>query len=287
MNTVLLVVVVASRSASTSRTASTTRRTRCATSVSTRALTPRVAVAIAAVANLAGAFITTAVAKTVGKGIIDTGLATQQTISPRSSARSPGTCSRGGSASRRARRTRSIGGLVGAAIVQSGSQGVALARTRPQGRSSRRASRPASAFAGAFVVLWRCSGSFRAFTPAPPTAASGSARSSRARWVSFTHGANDAQKTMGVIALALVLTAAATPRASTSRPGSSSRPASRSALGTYVGGWRIMRTLGQRIYHDASPPTASPPRSPAGSDDLPRRRTSAIRSRRRTSSRAP
>ena len=46
-----------------------------ATSVSTRALTPRVAVLIAAIANLAGAFVTTAVAKTVGQGIIDTSLA--------------------------------------------------------------------------------------------------------------------------------------------------------------------------------------------------------------------
>src|SRR3989442_7186855 len=51
-----------------------------ATSVSTRALTPRMAVLIAAVANLAGAFVTTAVAKTVGKGIIDTGLATEKTV---------------------------------------------------------------------------------------------------------------------------------------------------------------------------------------------------------------
>ena len=47
-----------------------------ATSVSTRALSPRIAVLVASVANLAGAFVTTAVAATVGKGIIDTGLAT-------------------------------------------------------------------------------------------------------------------------------------------------------------------------------------------------------------------
>ena len=51
-----------------------------ATSVSTRALSPRLAVAIAAVANLAGAFVTTAVAKTVGEGIIDTGLANEKTV---------------------------------------------------------------------------------------------------------------------------------------------------------------------------------------------------------------
>src|SRR5437667_6642185 len=95
-----------------------------ATSVSTRALTPRMAVLIAAVANLAGAFVTTAVAKTVGKGIIDTGLATEKTVLaaligaiawnlmtwwvglPSSSTHAL------------------IGGLVGAALVQSGSNGI-------------------------------------------------------------------------------------------------------------------------------------------------------------------
>ena len=94
-----------------------------ATSVSTRALSPRLAVLIAAIANLAGAFVTTAVAKTVGKGIIDTGLANRDR------------------ARRGARRDHwnlltwwlglpsssshaLIGGLVGAALVQSGEKGV-------------------------------------------------------------------------------------------------------------------------------------------------------------------
>src|SRR5438876_5950047 len=95
-----------------------------ATSVSTRALTPRMAVLIAAAANLAGAFVTTAVAKTVGKGIVDTGLATEKTVLaalvgaivwnlltwrlglPSSSTHAL------------------IGGLLGAALVQSGSKGV-------------------------------------------------------------------------------------------------------------------------------------------------------------------
>src|SRR5215470_20358167 len=51
-----------------------------ATSVSTRALSPRLAVLVAAVANLAGAFATTAVAKTVGAGIINSNLATEKTV---------------------------------------------------------------------------------------------------------------------------------------------------------------------------------------------------------------
>src|SRR5207248_639 len=93
-----------------------------ATSVGTRALTPRTAVLVAAVANLAGAFVTTAVAKNVAKGLIDANLATQQTLLaalfgaiawnlltwwfglPSSSSHAL------------------IGGLVGAALVQSGSK---------------------------------------------------------------------------------------------------------------------------------------------------------------------
>src|SRR5215212_9606118 len=87
-------------------------------------MTPRMAVAVAAIANLAGAFVTTAVAKTVGKGIIDTGLANEKTVLaaligaivwnlitwwlglPSSSSHAL------------------IGGLVGAALAQSGFSGV-------------------------------------------------------------------------------------------------------------------------------------------------------------------
>ena len=96
-----------------------------ATWVGTRALSPRAAVLVSAAANLAGAFVTTAVAKTVGKGIIDSGLANPRTVLaavlgaivwnlltwwlglPSSSTHAL------------------IGGLVGAALVQSGSKGVA------------------------------------------------------------------------------------------------------------------------------------------------------------------
>jgi PiT family inorganic phosphate transporter len=95
-----------------------------ATSVSTRALSPRLAVTVAAIANLAGAFVTTAVATTVGKGIIDANLATEKTVLaavigaivwnlitwwqglPSSSSHAL------------------IGGLIGAALVQSGVDGV-------------------------------------------------------------------------------------------------------------------------------------------------------------------
>src|SRR5262245_27259996 len=87
-------------------------------------MTPRLAVFTASIANLVGAFVTTAVATTVGKGIIDPGLATPKTVLaalvgaitwnlltwwlglPSSSSHAL------------------IGGLIGAALVQSGSSGV-------------------------------------------------------------------------------------------------------------------------------------------------------------------
>jgi len=216
-----------------------------ATWVGTRALSPRMAVLVSAAANLAGAFVTTAVAKTVGKGIIDSGLANEKTVLaallgaivwnlftwrlglPSSSTHAL------------------IGGLVGAALVQSGSKGVAWhgvwEKVIVPGAVS-----PAIGFAGAFLLMVII---YRVFFRASPGVAHRGFRLGQlvtGTWVAFTHGANDAQKTMGVIALALYthgsidtfyipdwvkITAGLT-----------------IAAGTYFGGWRIIRTLGQRIY---------------------------------------
>src|ERR1044072_1416575 len=66
-----------------------------------------------------------------------------------------------------------------------------------------------------------------------------------AGFVAFTHGTNDAQKTMGVIALALL---AAHPGRAFSVPDWVIASAALAmAAGTYVGGWRITRTLGERL----------------------------------------
>jgi PiT family inorganic phosphate transporter len=216
-----------------------------ATWVGTRALSPRMAVVVSAAANLAGAFVTTAVAKTVGKGIIDTRLATEKTVLaallgaiawnlltwwlglPSSSTHAL------------------IGGLCGAALVQSGSKGVqwhgVWEKVVVPGAVS-----PAIGFAGAFLLMVLL---YRLFFRAPPGVAHRGFRYGQlisGTWVAFTHGANDAQKTMGVLALALYthhsidhfyvptwvkIVAGLT-----------------IAAGTYAGGWRIIRTLGQRIY---------------------------------------
>jgi PiT family inorganic phosphate transporter len=216
-----------------------------ATSVSTRALSPRLAVLIASIANVAGAFVTTAVAKTVGQGIIDTGLATETTVLaallgaiawnlltwwlglPSSSSHAL------------------IGGLVGAAVVQSGLEGVQwnglVHKVILPGIAS-----PVLGFVGAFALLLLIYWTFMRVTPGAANRGFRLGQLASGTWVAFTHGANDAQKTMGVIALALfeagridhfyiptwVIVAAGLAIGS----------------GTYVGGWRIMRTLGQRIF---------------------------------------
>jgi PiT family inorganic phosphate transporter len=216
-----------------------------ATSVSTRALSPRLAVLVAAVANLAGAFVTTAVAKTVGKGIIDTTLATTTVVLaallgaiswnlitwwvglPSSSSHAL------------------IGGLVGAAIAKSRVSGVqwhglvhsviipALVA-------------PPIAFGAAFLLLLALFWVFKWASPGLANRGFRLGQLASGTFVAFTHGANDAQKTMGVIALALFSYGAIDhfyiPDWVKVAAGLAI------AAGTYVGGWRIMRTVGQRLY---------------------------------------
>jgi len=216
-----------------------------ATSVSTRAVSPRTAVFVAAVANLAGAFVTTAVAKTVGKGIIDTGLATEKTVLAAllgAIAWNLLTWWRGlPSSSSHAL----IGGLIGAALVQSGSKGVEWHGVVYKVAFPALAS-PLLGFAGAFVLLLVIYWVFVWLTPGVANRGFRIGQLASGTWVAFTHGANDAQKTMGVIALALfeahkidhfyipvwVIVSAGLAI----------------GAGTYVGGWRIMRTVGQRIF---------------------------------------
>jgi inorganic phosphate transporter, PiT family len=218
-----------------------------ATSVGTRAVTPRMAVLIAAVANLAGAFVTTAVAKNVAKGIIDGNLATQQTLVaallgaiawnlltwwfglPSSSSHAL------------------IGGLVGAALIQSGEKGV-LWHGLAHKVVIPALLAPAIAFAGAFLLLLVIYWLFSSLNPGIANRGFRLGQLGTGTWVAFTHGANDAQKTMGVIALALVLHSRGDVEDLTIPTWVKVSAGLAIALGTYAGGWRIIRTLGQRVF---------------------------------------
>jgi inorganic phosphate transporter, PiT family len=216
-----------------------------ATSVSTRALSPRLAVAVAAIANLGGAFVTTAVATTVGKGIIDSSLATEHTVLaavlgaitwnlvtwwlglPSSSSHAL------------------IGGLIGAALAQSGLSGVEWHGVVHKVVIPA-VWAPTLAFAAGFALLLCIYWAFQRLTPGIANHSFRLGQLGSGTWVAFTHGANDAQKTMGVIALALL----AEGQIDTFYIPTWVKIAAGLAIaaGTYSGGWRIMRTLGQRVY---------------------------------------
>jgi PiT family inorganic phosphate transporter len=218
-----------------------------ATSVSTRAVTPRIAVLVASIANLAGAFVTTAVAKSVATGIIDSNLATMQTLLaaligaivwnlltwwfglPSSSSHAL------------------IGGLVGAALAQSGEEGV-LWHGLAHKVVIPALVAPPIAFGAAFLLLVLLYWLFRWLTPGVAARGFKVGQLGTGTWVAFTHGANDAQKTMGVIALAIVLHEGGNPANLEIPTWVKVSAGVAIGLGTYVGGWRIIRTLGQRVF---------------------------------------
>ena len=217
-----------------------------ATSVSTRALKPRTAVLWAAILNFAGAFVSLKVAATVAKGVVAADSVTLPVVfagiigailwnlftwrvgMPTSSSHAL------------------IGGVAGSAVAALGWdvvkwQGLIDKVVVP----SLVAPLVGLALAGLIMFL--------IFKLVPKSSDSMSDRVFRklqivsASFVAFTHGTNDAQKTMGIIALALL---AVHPAKEFSIPTwVIFSAATAMALGTYIGGWRIIHTLGQRIVH--------------------------------------
>jgi PiT family inorganic phosphate transporter len=215
-----------------------------ATSVSTRALTPRVALAMAAVMNVAGAVISTKVAKFIGKGVIAapqhrTGLVIVLAALIGAIVWNLGTWYFGlPSSSSHAL----IGGLVGAGIVTQGVhwQGVWEKVVSPMVVS------PLVAFAFAYVVMLLILWIFRKANAHRAQRGFRWAQIVSAATMAFGHGTQDAQKTMGVIFLALVVNGNVSSAADIPLWVILASAAAIS-LGTYSGGWRIMRTLGRRI----------------------------------------
>jgi PiT family inorganic phosphate transporter len=224
-----------------------------ATSVSTRALTPRVALAMAAVMNFVGAFLGTEVADTVGKGIIESsevtgsdgltvvlgallGAITWNLITwyfglPSSSSHAL------------------IGGLVGAALA--GSVGVQWGGILDKVVIPMLLS-PAIGFCGAYLLMIAIMWAFRRAHPGRVNRGFRFAQTVSAAAMALGHGLQDAQKTMGVIFLAL-LVAGEVGQDDPIPWWVKVAAASAISLGTYSGGWRIMRTLGRRII-DLDPP---------------------------------
>ena len=223
-----------------------------ATSVSTRSLTPRIALVLAAAMNLLGGFAGVRVAKTIGGDIIDvpmgaTGVAICAGALIGASLWNLLTWWRGlPSSSSHAL----IGGLCGAALaggatVKWGS--ILDSVLIPMVVS------PVLGVVGGFALMAAILWAFRRAAPGPTARGFRYAQTVSAAAMAFGHGMQDAAKTAGVVALTLV--------ASGHRPADDlsipwwviALSAVVLAAGTYAGGWRIMRTLGRRIV-DVDPP---------------------------------
>jgi PiT family inorganic phosphate transporter len=217
-----------------------------ATSISTRALPPRVAVTFAAILNFAGAFISLKVAATIATGIVNPDEITMTIVFaglvgaiawnlttwyfglPSSSSHAL------------------IGGLVGSALVAAGTGAVdghgLLSKVIVPALIA-----PVLAFvvAGlAILVTYRIAGRVR---PGPVTRGYKLGQIGSSGLLALSHGTNDAQKTMGIITLALVANGNISASNFEVPDWVVIASASAIALGTYCGGWRIIRTMGSRI----------------------------------------
>ncbi len=216
-----------------------------ATSIATGALPPKVAVAISGVLNLVGAFLSFSVAATIASGLVSTGAVTLTVVFaglvggitwnvatwylgiPSSSSHAL------------------IGGVVGSTIAASGFDAVKWHGLVSKVILPAVLSPVIAIFIAAIgtLSLFRISRSIRernrdrGFRIGQIGSAS---------MVSLAHGTNDAQKTMGVITLALIAHG-------TIAPGAKAPTwvivscALAISLGTYIGGWRVIRTLGKGL----------------------------------------
>lgn len=216
-----------------------------ATSVATRVLSPAQAVAMAAVLNVAGALTGTAVAGTVGKGIIKPEDATQQLVVaaliaaiiwnlitwwfgiPSSSSHAL------------------VFSIVGAGVASAGTEAIHVAGVTKVLKGM--VYSPLLGFAGAFLILFGLLWLFARARPRLVSKIFGKLQIGSAAFMAYSHGSNDAQKTMGVITLALA----------TYYGWSGSEwdvpfwvivsAAGAMGLGTAIGGWRIVRTMGLKV----------------------------------------
>ncbi len=241
-----------------------------ATVVSTKVLTPRQAIALAAVFNLTGALMGTAVASTIGKGLVDTNVVTMVTIFsgligaivwnlatwwlglPSSSSHAL------------------IGGLCGAAIASAGNDWNVLRWATTDGRGAAAGlwpkvvlpmfTSPLVGFLGGAVLMLLLTMCIHRLRPRIVNNVFGKLQLVSAGFMAHSHGSNDAQKTMGIIALAL-FTGTKSGAFKDLPPwlGFLRTPefvvdkwvvvtcAFVMAAGTAAGGWRIIRTLGHKM----------------------------------------
>src|SRR5215210_1647549 len=221
-----------------------------ATSISTRAMPPRVAVGYASILNFVGAFVSLEVAATVAKDVVSVNansigllavfggfvgaiawnLITWYFGLPSSSSHAL------------------IGGMVGAVFVAEGHENVFFQEGILGKVMIPALVAPVLAFIVgglAIVFLYRITGRLR---PGPATGGFRFGQVLSGGLLALAHGTNDAQKTMGVITLALVANGTIAENNFHVPDWVVVASATAIALGTYVGGWRIIKTMGSRIH---------------------------------------
>jgi PiT family inorganic phosphate transporter len=215
-----------------------------ACSVSTGVLSPRVAILMAAVMNLVGAMWSTKVAATIGKGIIDPQIATSGVvISALISAIGWNLITwRQGLPSSSSHAL--IGGVVGAAWAGHGTSALKMAGIVKVLQSL--VASPVVGFVLSISLMIGLFWGFRRWVPSRVKRLFRPLQIVAAAFISFTHGANDAQKSMGIILLALI--------GAQQLPSGAEVPnwvkfscALAMALGTASGGWKIIKTMGSRV----------------------------------------
>src|SRR5258708_2089546 len=217
-----------------------------AASISTRALSPRVAITIAAALNFAGAFISLKVAATIGSGIFVTSRITETIVFAGligAIAWNLATWFVGLPSSSSHALIGAVSGAMLAAVGSGGIRGQALVRSV----IAPGVVAPVLAFAVAgisIVIIYRIVGRRR---PGIVTDGFRIGQVVSTGMLSLAHGTNDAQKTMGVITLALLAHGSLSAQHFHVPTWVIVSSASAIALGTYAGGWRIIRTVGTRI----------------------------------------
>jgi len=222
-----------------------------ATSIATGALSPRVAVAVSGLLNFIGAFLSLAVAATIASGLVNTADVTLTVVAaglaggiiwnlitwlfgiPSSSSHAL------------------IGGVIGATIAAAGGSAVLW-----HGLTSKviipAALSPVIAGLVAAAGTWTLYRISRSLTQGARGHGFRIGQIGSACMVSLAHGTNDAQKTMGVITLALIVNG--------NLAKGSNAPvwvivccALAISIGTYIGGWRVIRTLGKGLVEIEAP----------------------------------
>ena len=217
-----------------------------ATSISTRALSPRVAVTLAAIMNFAGAFISLKVAATIAQGIVDAGEVTMPIVFAGLIGASVWNLATWYFGLPSSSSHALIGGVVGAMLAAHGTAAVQfgglLGKVVIPGVMS-----PFLAFAVAglaIVLTYRLVARLR---PGPAGRGFRYGQILSGGMLALAHGTNDAQKTMGVMTLALIAHGDISEKHFAVPGWVVVGAATAIALGTYAGGWRIIRTMGTRI----------------------------------------